>query len=101
MPEAGCALVSIYTTSSNATAGAAGQWRTGDPHILVVADAGYDTPRLAYLLRDLPVQVLGRMRSDRVLRRAAPPRRPGTNGRPPRHGGEFIFGDPASWARPR
>ncbi|MFD1086374.1 transposase, partial [Micromonospora andamanensis] len=79
---------------------AAGQWRTGDPHILVVADAGYDTPRLAYLLRDLPVQVLGRMRSDRVLRHAAPPRRPGTNGRPPRHGGEFIFGDPASWGAP-
>ncbi|NGM15023.1 NF041680 family putative transposase [Verrucosispora sioxanthis] len=79
---------------------AAGQWRTGDPHILVVADAGYDTPRLAYLLRDLPVQVLGRMRSDRVLRHAAPPRRPGTNGRPPRHGSEFIFGDPASWGAP-
>ncbi|MER7421130.1 NF041680 family putative transposase [Micromonospora peucetia] len=78
----------------------AGQWRTGTPDILIVADAGYDTPRLAYLLRDLPVQVLGRMRSDRVLRRAAPPRQPGTNGRPPRHGGEFIFGDPASWGTP-
>lgn len=78
----------------------AGQWRTGTPDIPIVADAGYDTPRLAYLLRDLPVQVLGRMRSDRVLRRAAPPRQPGTNGRPPRHGGEFIFGDPASWGTP-
>lgn len=25
---------------------------------------------------------------------------PGTNGRPPRHGSEFIFGDPASWGTP-
>jgi hypothetical protein len=65
----------------------AGHWRPGDPHVWVVADAGYDAPRLAWLLRDLPVQVLARMRSDRVLRRAAPPRMPGTNGRPARHGG--------------
>jgi len=79
---------------------AAGQWRRGDPDILLVADAGYDTPRLAWLLRDLPLQVLGRMRSDRVLRRPAPPRLPGTTGRPPRHGGEFIFGDPTSWGEP-
>jgi hypothetical protein len=79
---------------------AAGQWTAGDPDILVVADAGYDAPRLTYLLRDLPVQILARMRSDRVLRRAIPPRLPGTNGRPPRHGGEFIFGDPASWGQP-
>ncbi len=37
------------------------------------------------------------MRSDRVLRRACPPRLPGTMGRPARHGGEFVFGDPATW----
>ena len=75
----------------------AGQWREGDPDMLVVADAGYDAPRIAYLLADLPVQVLGRMRSDRVLRRSVPPRVPGTNGRPPKHGGEFVFADPATW----
>ena len=79
---------------------AAGPWRPGDPDILVVADAGYDGPRLAHLLRDLPVQLLARMRSDRVLRRATGPRLPGTNGRPPRHGGEFIFGDPNTWGSP-
>ena len=79
---------------------AAGQWRPGDPDILIVADAGYDAPRLAFLLQDLPVQVLARMRSDRVLRRAAPPRAPGTTGRPPRHGGEFVFGDPTTWGQP-
>ncbi|MFJ8362958.1 transposase, partial [Streptomyces sp. NPDC093984] len=79
---------------------AAGQWRDDDPDILIVVDAGYDVPRLAHLLNDLPVQVLGRMRSDRVLRRAAPPREAGTRGRPPRHGGEFVFGDPATWNTP-
>ncbi|MFH9472118.1 transposase, partial [Streptomyces clavifer] len=66
----------------------------------IVVDAGYDVPRLAFLLKDLPVQVLGRMRSDRVLRRAVPPREPGVLGRPPRHGGEFVFGDPATWSTP-
>lgn len=74
-----------------------GQWRAGDPEILIVADAGYDAPRIAHLVADLPVQILGRMRSDRVLRRPAPPRVSGTTGRPPKHGGEFVFGDPATW----
>lgn len=71
--------------------------RGKDQHIMI---AGYDGPRLAWLLADLPVQVLARMRSDRVLRRGVPARVAGTNGRPPRHGGEFIFGDPASWGTP-
>ena len=79
---------------------AAGQWQPGDPDIWIVADAGYDGPRLALLLQDLPVKVLVRMRSDRVLRRPAPPREPGEKGRTKRHGGEFIFGDPASWGTP-
>ncbi|MEU1486289.1 NF041680 family putative transposase [Streptomyces sp. NPDC005752] len=78
----------------------AGQWKDGDLEILIVVDAGYDVPRLAFLLQDLPVQVLGRMRSDRVLRRAVPCREPGVRGRPPRHGGEFVFGDPATWNTP-
>ncbi|MGA4946894.1 NF041680 family putative transposase [Streptomyces cinereoruber] len=79
---------------------AAGQWQAGDPDVLVIADAGYDAPRLAHLLRDLPVQVLARMRSDRVLRRPAPPRQPHTRGRPARHGGEFVFGQPDTWGTP-
>ena len=78
----------------------AGQWKDGHPDVLIVVDAGYDVPRRAFLPRDLPVQVLGRMRSDRVLRRAAPPRELGTRGRPPRHGGELVFGDPATWNAP-
>lgn len=43
---------------------AAGQWQSGDPDVWIVADAGYDGPRLAFLLADLPVQVLVRMPSD-------------------------------------
>ncbi|MFY1623640.1 NF041680 family putative transposase [Micromonospora sp. WMMD735] len=80
---------------------AAGHWQPGDPAVWVVMDAGYDAARLAWLLRDLPVRVLARMRSDRVLRRPPGPWIPGPKcGRPPRHGGEFIFGDPASWGTP-
>ncbi|WP_228122895.1 NF041680 family putative transposase [Saccharothrix syringae] len=79
---------------------AAGHWSPGDPEILPVADAGYDGPRLAHVLADLSIAVLVRMRSDRVLRRPAPPHPPGTRGRPCRHGGEFVFGDRATWAEP-
>jgi hypothetical protein len=57
---------------------AAGHWCDGDPDILIVADAGYDITRLAFVLADLPVQLLGRIRSDRVLRLPKPPRAPGT-----------------------
>ncbi|GAB3449060.1 hypothetical protein GCM10027436_43230 [Actinophytocola sediminis] len=77
---------------------AAGQWQTGDADILVVLDAGYDAPRIAYLLGDLPIEILGRMRSDRVLRKAVGARASGTNGRPPKHGDEFVFGDPTTWS---
>ena len=79
----------------------AGHWREGDLDILVVFDAGYDVSRLAYLLADLPVEVLGRMRSDRVLQFPAPARTPGTCGRPRRHGGELAFSDPATWPQPQ
>jgi hypothetical protein len=79
----------------------AGQWQPADPDILLVCDAGYDTARLAFLLADLPVEVLGRLRADRVLRLPAPPRLPATNGRPPKHGGEFHLADPASWPAPQ
>jgi hypothetical protein len=46
---------------------AAGHHATDDPRILIVCDAGYDIPRLAFLLGDLPVDLLGRLRSDRVM----------------------------------
>ncbi|TJZ59164.1 transposase [Streptomyces piniterrae] len=77
---------------------AAGQWREGDPEILVVLDSGYDAPRIAHLLSGLPVQILGRLRSDRVMRRPTPPRvYDPKGGRPPKHGGECVFGDASTW----
>jgi hypothetical protein len=64
---------------------AARQWKDGGPNILIVADAGYDVTRLAFLLQDLPVELLGRLRSDRVMCRPTPPR----------------FHDPRGGRRPR
>ena len=79
---------------------AAGHWREGDLPILVIFDAGYDPMRLACQLAGLPVEILGRLRSDRVLHFPVPPRQPGTNGRPPRHGREFFLADPKTWPQP-
>jgi hypothetical protein len=81
----------------------AGHWHDGDPDILVVFDSGYDLTRLAWLLKDLPAAIMGRLRSDRVMYFPAPPRpaRPaGTGGRPPRHGAALKLSDPQTWAAP-
>ncbi len=69
----------------------AGHQSEGDPPILIIFDAGYDPMRLACSLADLPVEILGRLRSDRVLHFPVPPRQPGTQGRPRRHGSEFAL----------
>jgi hypothetical protein len=79
----------------------AGHWREGDPPILVIFDAGYDPMRLAYQLADLPVEILGRLRSDQVLRFPVPARQPHTMGRPCKHGGELALADPAAWPEPQ
>jgi hypothetical protein len=82
---------------------AAGQWQPGDPDILVMCDAGYDLTRLAWLLRDLPAEVAGRLRSDRVMHAPAPalPARPAsTGGRRPRHGHKLVMDDPETWPEP-
>jgi hypothetical protein len=77
-----------------------GHWHDGDPPVLVIFDAGYDPMRLAHQLTGLPVDVLGRLRSDRVLHFPVPARQPAANGRPPRHGPEFALADPATWPAP-
>jgi hypothetical protein len=82
---------------------AAGHWRPGDPPIMVVLDSGYDVCRLAFLLADLPVHLVGRIRADRVLLAPAPPRpvgRSGPVGRPRRHGPAMALADPVSWPTP-
>jgi hypothetical protein len=77
---------------------AAGQWREGDPPVLVVLDAGYDVIRLAFLLADLPVQLLARIRSDRVFH--APVAGYAGTGRPSRHGPALKLDDPLTWPAP-
>ncbi|GAA3084563.1 hypothetical protein GCM10010449_05410 [Streptomyces rectiviolaceus] len=80
---------------------AAGQWTPADPDITIVMDAGYDVTRLAWDLRDLPVELVGRIRSDRVLRLPKPPRiYDSKGGRPPKHGSEFRFAKPDTWPEP-
>ncbi|MDQ3577011.1 MAG: transposase, partial [Actinomycetota bacterium] len=78
----------------------AGHWCEGDPEIWIIGDSGYDGPRLAFLLSDLPVQILVRLRSDRVLAFPPAPRQPGTRGRGKRHGARFEFADPRTWPTP-
>lgn len=73
-----------------------GQQRAGDPVILVVMDAGYDVVRLAWLLDDLPVILVARLRSDRVFYAPAGARRGPTRGRAPRHGEKLVLRDPAT-----
>ena len=74
----------------------AGQGKIGDPPVLVVVDAGYDVTRLAFLLADLPVELLGRMRSDLVLYFPPAPQPAGKRGRKPKRGAEFVFENAAT-----
>jgi DDE superfamily endonuclease len=80
---------------------AAGHWHSGDPAIMVVLDSGYDVCRLAFVLADLPVHLIGRIRADRVLLAAALPHRTDARGgRPRRHGPAMTLADPGSWPTP-
>jgi hypothetical protein len=76
----------------------AGHWKPGDPDMLIALDAGYNAARLAWLLADLPVLLVVRVRANRVFCRHVPPHAPGTPGRPSRHGPAVRCADPATWA---
>ncbi|MFJ4382655.1 NF041680 family putative transposase [Streptomyces albidoflavus] len=80
---------------------AAGHWKLGDPEIVVVMDAGYDVAYLSHALAGLPVVLVGRLRSDRVMLRDPGPARSGPRGgRPRRHGGVLAFARPETWHEP-
>jgi len=78
----------------------------GQPGVpLYVLDAGYDEAALTWDLREHldQVQVLVRVRNDRVLYRDPPPRIPGKAGRPRIHGSgsdRFECKNPATWGAP-
>src|SRR5213078_4769927 len=71
----------------------------GRPATVAAFDSGYDLTRIAYLVgqQELGVQVLGRVRADRVFYTPAPQHRAaGRCGRPPRHGDRFELSNPAA-----
>jgi len=76
---------------------AAGQWKDGDPEVVIAMDAGYNATRLAFLLADLPVIIVARVRADRVFCRRPAPRAPHVAGRQARHGAPVRCADPATW----
>jgi len=72
---------------------------------LYVLDAGYDEAPLTWDLREHldQVQILVRLRNDRVLYRDPPPRVPHKAGRPRKHGSgsdRFECASPAAWGAP-
>jgi hypothetical protein len=67
---------------------------------MAVLDAGYDPAAISHGLKDVRVEVVVRIRSDRVFHLDPDPRRLGERGRPARHGRRFALADPASWHSP-
>ncbi|MFD7732976.1 transposase [Kitasatospora phosalacinea] len=71
-------------------------WEPGNPEILIAMDSGYDVAHLSHALADLPVVLLGRLRSDHVVLRDPGPDRRGPKGeRPRRHGQPGDLPSPA------
>lgn len=69
----------------------------GRPAAVFVFDSGYDLTRITHLAGAHGVQVLGRVRSDRVFYTPAPRRlRDGRPGRPKLHGNRFELSNPAA-----
>lgn len=68
-----------------------------------VLDAGYDPIAISHELKDTNIEIVCRIRNDRVFHADPPPRpnRPlGTGGRPPRHGPAMRCADPDTWPEP-
>ncbi|MED7829098.1 transposase, partial [Streptomyces chiangmaiensis] len=75
----------------------------GRPAPVFVFDSGYDLTRTSFLTSQdgLEVQILGRVRSDRVYYAAPSGHRPdGQPGRPRKHGERFELSSPVTWPVP-
>jgi len=72
--------------------------RPADTRDVITADGSYGNHRFLGALKDHLCTVVVRLRSDRVLYRAAEPY--AGRGRPCVHGGRFAFKDPATWGPP-
>ncbi|MFJ5681083.1 transposase, partial [Streptomyces sp. NPDC093097] len=102
-PEEDATVVTVHQLARVAGRLDAAGLLAGRPAPLFVFDSGYDLTRISYLAgqESLHVQVLGRVRSDRVFYATAPRcRRDGKPGRPPRHGDRHALADVASWSAP-
>jgi hypothetical protein len=67
---------------------------------LFVLDIGYCPIYLTQRLAAERVQILVRLRSDRVFFGATPPRVPGKGGAPKKHGPRFALDEPGTWGEP-
>jgi hypothetical protein len=94
-----CAVTAAQLRGVIGRLATAGHWKPGSPPAVIAMDAGYPVTRLAWLLRDLPVIVVARVRSDRVWRRP-PAAAAGRPGRPGRHGPPFRCAGPGTWDTP-
>lgn len=94
--EVALAQVRALLTDLRAT----GRWSPGDPLPLVVFDAGNQGTDLAAELDGLPVQVLVRLRSNRIFHAEPAVRERGDRGRPRRHGAQFSLADPTTHQDP-
>ena len=79
---------------------ATGKWKPGDPPPLVLPDAGYPATSISWALAGQPVQVLVRLRSDRVFHGDPPERAAGQRGAPRRHGQRFALDDASTHHAP-
>ncbi len=79
---------------------ATGKWRPGDPPPLVLLDAGYPATDISHALGGKDVQVLVRLRSDRVFYGGPAERAPGQRGAPRRHGQRFALDEPGTHHAP-
>lgn len=96
-PQDDATVVSVAQIAAVVARLAAAGILVGRPAPVCVFDAGYDLTRITYLAAGSGVQVLGRVRSDRVFYAPAPKRlRDGRPGRPRIHGNRFELSKPAS-----